>query len=50
MILDVKYRRRNNIPPLPQTSDRRLEQSFRFENRPYVPSTNKVVSENHQTS
>ena len=34
MILDVKCRRRNNIPPLPQTSSRRLEQSFRFVSRP----------------
>ena len=34
MILDVKSRRCNNIPPQPQTSDRRLEQSFWFESRP----------------
>ena len=34
MILDVKSRRRNNIPPHPQMSDRRLEQSFWFESRP----------------
>ena len=30
MILNVKPRRRSNIPPLPQTSDQRLEQRFRF--------------------
>ena len=34
MILDVKSRRRNNIPAPPQTSDRRLEQSLRFVSRP----------------
>ena len=30
MILEVKSRPCNSIPPPPQTSDQRLEQSFRF--------------------
>ena len=35
MILDVKSSRHNNItPPPPQTSDQRLEQSFRFVSHP----------------
>ena len=34
MILDVKSRRPNNIPPPPKTYHRRLEQSFRFVSRP----------------